>query len=67
MKVTQEVIEMFNYLNDLRDSGETNMYGASPYVQEEFGVDRAMAKAVTIAWMKSFTEDGYDHLLNTTI
>ena len=26
----------FGYLERLRQSGETNMYGAAPYLQEEF-------------------------------
>ena len=29
--------DMFTYLNDLRDSGETNMFGAGAYLQREFG------------------------------
>jgi len=32
--------QYYNYLNDLRDSGVTNMFGASPYLQEEFGLSR---------------------------
>ena len=28
--------QVFSFLNDLRDSGVTNMYGATPYIVEEF-------------------------------
>ena len=51
----------FPYLEELRESGVTNMFGAVPYLQEEFPdlrYDRERAKAVLTAWMKSFEKDG---------
>jgi len=42
------------FLDDLRESGVTNMFGAAPYLQEEFGLDRRDAKDILIEWMKSF-------------
>ena len=36
--------EIHNFLIDLRDSGVTNMFGASPYLMEEFGMTRYEAK-----------------------
>ena len=56
--------QYYSYLNVLRDSGVTNMFGASPYLQEEFGLSRRESKTVLMSWMKSFsaepskTEDG---------
>jgi hypothetical protein len=47
--------QYYSYLNDLRDSGVTNMFGASPYLQEEFGLSRYEAKTVLMSWMKSFS------------
>ncbi|MBQ9648185.1 MAG: hypothetical protein IJV43_07505 [Oscillospiraceae bacterium] len=47
----------FDYLNRLRESGETNMWGAVPYLQREFpelGFDKAHAREIHSAWMKSF-------------
>jgi len=67
MKVTQEVIEMFEFLNNLRESGRTNMFGAAPFLVDGFGIDKREANKVTQAWMSNFTEDGYDHLLDTEI
>ncbi len=49
--VTDEHLE---YLDGLRESGATNMYGASPYVEEEFGVDRNEAHEILGYWMGSF-------------
>ena len=46
--------EYFEYLAELRDSGVVNMFGAAPYLQERFGLDRAEARDVLVKWMKSF-------------
>lgn len=43
--------ELEQFLNTLRESGDTNMMGAVPYIQAEFGIDRYAAKAVLFAWM----------------
>lgn len=44
------------YLDNLRDSGETNMFGAGSYVEQRFDVDRKTAKEILLYWMKSFEE-----------
>lgn len=44
----------YDYLNELRDSGEINMWGASPYLQEEFDLTRQEAKSIFLAWIRSF-------------
>ena len=44
--------EEFTYLNRLRESGATNMFGASPYLEMEFDLDRREAKQVLMAWMQ---------------
>jgi hypothetical protein len=46
----------FDYLDDLRDSGATNMFGAVPYLKSRFFelyVDEARAQEVLTAWMDS--------------
>ena len=48
---------IFKYLNNLRDSGVTNMFGASPYLQDEFGLDRKESREMLAKWMRSFDED----------
>ena len=48
--------EMFEYLDTLRETGVTNMFGASPYLQNEFGLSRSEAKKILSAWMESFKE-----------
>jgi hypothetical protein len=51
--VTDEHLE---YLDELRESGETNMFGARPYLINEFGLDKQEAASVLSYWMSSFGE-----------
>jgi hypothetical protein len=44
----------FDYLEELRQSGVTNMFGATPYLMEEFGLSRYEAKDILLQWMKSY-------------
>lgn len=49
----------FEYLDRLRDSGETNMLGAATYLQDEFfelSADQDAAKIVLQAWIDSYSE-----------
>jgi len=47
----------FIYLNRLRESGATNMYGAAPYLEMEFDLDRREAKQVLMDWMQWVSEN----------
>jgi len=49
MKHTTEDINA--YLEGLRDSGITNMFGAVPYLEDTFDMSRSEAKAALFAWM----------------
>lgn len=42
------------FLNDLRESGVTNMFGAAPFVQEEFELTKAQARSYLGYWMETF-------------
>jgi len=42
----------FEFLDDLRASGATNMFGGGRYLVEEFGIDRRTAREVLMDWMK---------------
>ena len=49
----------FDYLERLRQSGETNMYGAAPYLQSEFPElrdNRSRAGDILLAWIRTFNE-----------
>ncbi len=44
------------FLDALRESGAVNMFGASPYVEEAFNVSRREARALTVEWMRTFSD-----------
>lgn len=46
--------EHLDYLDELRESGDTNMFGARPYLMEEFGLNKTDAAAILTYWMKTF-------------
>lgn len=52
-----DLARYFDFLDELRESGMTNMYGASPYLEEEFGLGHKEASKVLLQWMRSFSHD----------
>jgi hypothetical protein len=44
----------FEFLDFLRESGKTNMFGAVPYLIEAFEIDRKTARRILRDWMNSF-------------
>ena len=48
--------EVFAYLDTLRESGATDMFGATPYIQAEFGCSKVEARALLSEWMRTFGE-----------
>lgn len=44
------------FLDDLRESGITNMYGAAPYLARAFDLDDDTSRAYLIYWMRTFGE-----------
>jgi len=49
-----------DFLNDLRDSGAINMFGAVPYIVEEFGVNKYEARDLLKNWMNSFSNRDWE-------
>lgn len=50
-EATDEVLE---YLDDLRDSGVTNMFGAGAYLREDFGYSVNQSMSALAYWMHTF-------------
>jgi hypothetical protein len=48
--------EMFVYLDNIRETGKINMFGAAPYLQDAFGLSRYEAKDILLEWMDTFSE-----------
>jgi len=42
------------YLDALRESGETNMFGAGRYLMKSFGLTSPVAREILFYWMKTF-------------
>ena len=51
----QELLDQYKYLVRLRDSGATNMFGASDYLTRTFGLKGRDATTVLMSWMDSFS------------
>ena len=54
--IKEEWYEYYVYLEKLRQSGITNMYEASPYLQEEYGLNPREARKVLGSWMENYNE-----------
>lgn len=49
------------YLEDLRRSGVTNMYGAVPYLMDAFPeLSKGEAVVILSDWMKNYNRDDYE-------
>lgn len=46
----------FKYLESLKLSGDTNMFGAAPYLMREFHIGSKKALRILQAWMDSYKE-----------
>ena len=49
--------EVFLYLEELRESGVTNMFGAHQYVMEDFEISKPLAIKLVKTWMDSYNEE----------
>jgi hypothetical protein len=47
----------FEFLNRLRESGETNMFGASPYLACAFDLPKREASKILVEWMSWVNEE----------
>ena len=53
-------LQVFIYLDELKESGITNMFGATPYIVDHFGSDKIdfdTAKEYLIKWMNSYNQN----------
>lgn len=49
----------WRYLEALRRTGIVNMYGATPYLMQDFGLTRSEAKKILLDWMNNYNPDDY--------
>ena len=48
--------EVYLYLEQLRDSGETNMFGAGVYLEKHFKLPKDKARKYLADWMKQYNK-----------
>jgi hypothetical protein len=46
--------EHLTFLDELRESGITNMFGAGPHLEFNFALTKAEARVILTYWMQSF-------------
>jgi len=55
--IDEALSSYYNYLEELRQSGVTNMFGAIPYLQEEYPeLTDEEAKNILKSWMENYSE-----------
>ena len=47
-------LQINDFLLELRESGEINMFGAVSYLMDEFGLNKQQAKKYLLDWFQSF-------------
>jgi len=57
-KTTQIEKDVFKYLNELRDSGITSMYAATPFIVDDFNIQKSEARIFLSIWMENYRQDG---------
>lgn len=53
----ERITKCFTYLDNLRESGKTNMYGARPYLEKSMRLESGEAGEVLVKWMRTFAID----------
>lgn len=54
LELTDEEHRVFVFLDALRESGVTNMFGAGQFIQDSFGFDKTKSRGLLTKWMKTF-------------
>ena len=62
-KTTEQEKEVLEFLNMLRITGVTNMFGATPYIEAEYGLDKKESRRLLSLWMNNFNDENkYDEV-----
>jgi hypothetical protein len=55
MMEKEDIKIYFDFLEELRESGQTNMFSARPYLQTAFpDLSNVQAKVILVKWMESY-------------
>ena len=53
----KQLTDYFDYLDNLRESGATNMFGAGAYLERDMELSKNIARTVLAAWMETFDNE----------
>jgi hypothetical protein len=59
-----EWVEYYQYLEELRQSGVTNMFGAAPYLAKAYSLPNGRAIKIVGSWMENYSELLEDGVIN---
>ena len=48
------------FLEDLRRSGEVNMFGVAPYLAKRFNLTMIEARKILVDWMENYNREDYE-------
>ena len=54
--IREDYRDYYNFLERLRDSGATNMFGAGPYLESAFHLSINAANSILANWMHNYDE-----------
>ena len=54
--INPEWMEYYQLLERIRESGVTNMFGATPYLARAAGIPHGLAQEILISWMENYEE-----------
>lgn len=52
----KEYVKHYLFLENLRRSGIINMFGAVPYLMDQFNIDKNLATIILSNWMNNYSE-----------
>ena len=54
--MTEDMTMYYEFLDNLKESGYTNMFGAGPYLMDNFGITKYEANRILTSWMQTYGE-----------
>lgn len=51
---SESLEQYFAFLDIIRESGQINMFGAAPVLQEVYGLTRQESRKILLEWMDTF-------------
>jgi hypothetical protein len=58
--MTEDKKDVYTFLDNLRESGVTNMFGSGSYVEDEYSTSKTETKELVVGWMKAVESGEWD-------